>query len=218
MFKEITKIYIQIILCFFLCLILFSNTYAKDINNEWRITRPDNHRDKQKDSITSGACVINSGSFPVGFNAYVIPDGDHPPYPPFCSPVPAGRLDIVIDLFSFELREKPIAIKIVKIEEGKEHEIELIPSTTYNNGSIPLRVSFEPRSKYNILLLEENADEDANKVLVTIPLDVRRKGDYVHTGATDSMFGFLFVIFVIVGVIILIYRFLFKDNTVEAKQ
>jgi hypothetical protein len=143
MIKEIPNNYIQIILSLLLCLIFLSNTYAKDINY------------KQKDSVTSGACVIDSGSFPVGFNAYVIPEGDHPSYPPFCSPVPAGRLDIVIDLFSFELREKPIAIKIVKIEKGEEQEIESIPPTTYDNGSIPLTVSFEPDSKYHILLLEK---------------------------------------------------------------
>lgn len=216
MIKETPNNYIQIILSSVLCLILFSNTYAEDVDSGWKMSRPDNHRDKQRESVTSGACVIDSGAFPVGFNAYVIPEGNHPSYPPFCSPVPAGRLDIVIDLFSFELREKPIAIKIVKIEKGEEQEIESIPPATYNNGSIPLTVSFEPRSKYHILLLENNVDEGTNIHLVTIPLDVRRKGDYVYTGATESMFGFLFIIFGSVGLIVLVYRYLFNDN--KAKE
>ena len=115
---------------------------------------------EQRESVTSGACVIDSGSFPVGFNAYVVPEGNHPSYPPFCSPVPAGLLNIVIDLFSFELREQKIAIKVVKIEQNEEQEALSIPSTTYNNGSIPIMISLEPRSKYNILLLEGDPDKD----------------------------------------------------------
>ena len=166
----------------------------------------------QRESLTSGACVIDSGSFPVGFNAYVVPEGNHPSYPPFCSPVPAGLLNIVIDLFSFELREQPIAIKVVKIEQNEEQEALSIPSTTYNNGSIPIMISLEPRSKYNILLLEGDPDKDIGTPLVTIPIETRRKGDYVHTGGAGSMYGFLFIIFGIVGSIVLVYRYLFNGS------
>lgn len=218
MIKEVRNNYIQIVLSLLLCLIFSPNTYAENVKSGWTMSRPDNHRDKQRESVTSGACVIDSGSFPVGFNAYVIPEGNHPSYPPFCSPVPAGRLDIVIDLFSSELRERPIAIKIVKIEKGEEHEISSLPPNTYTNGSIPLTVSFEPSSKYNILLIEKKGNESTDKHLVTIPLDVRRKGDYVYTGATDSMFGFLFVVFGIVGLLVLIYRYLLNNNVVKVKK
>lgn len=220
MIKEVWSNYIQIILSLLLCLIFLPNTYtyAENVKSGWKMPRPENHRDKQRESVTSGACVIDSGSFPVGFNAYVIPEGNHPSYPPFCSPVPAGRLDIVIDLFSSELRDRSIAVKIVKIEKDEEHEISSLPPSTYTNGSIPLAVLFEPSSKYNILLFEKNTNESIDKHLVTIPLDVRRKGDYVHTGATDSMFGFLFVVFGIVGLIVLIYRYLFNDNVVKVKK
>jgi hypothetical protein len=166
----------------------------------------------QRESLTSGACVIDSGSFPVGFNAYVVPEGNHPSYPPFCSPVPAGLLNIVIDLFSFELREQPIAIKVVKIEQNEEQEALSIPSTTYNNGSIPIMISLEPRSKYTILLLEGDPDKDIGTPLVTIPIETRRKGDYVHTGGAGSMYGFLFIIFGIVGSIVLVYRYLFNGS------
>ena len=91
---------------------------------------------EQLDSVTSGACVIDSGSFPVGFNAYVVPEGNHPSYPPFCSPVPAGLLNIVIDLFSFELREQPIAIKVVKIEQNEEQEELSIPSVNRTKDAV----------------------------------------------------------------------------------
>ena len=169
---------------------------------------------KQLESVTSGACVIDSGSFPVGFNAYVVPEGNHPSYPPFCSPVPAGLLNIVIDLFSFELREQPIVIKVVKIEPNEEQEALSIPSTTYNNGSIPIMISLEPRSKYNILLLEGNPDKDIGTSLVTIPIETRRKGDYVHTGkaGSGSKYGYLFIIFGIAGAIVLAYRYLFNGS------
>ncbi len=215
----IKKILIKINLSLLLFLVFLSSTYAEDTKSEWKIYRPDNHRDKQQESITSGACVIDSGVFPVGFNAYVVPEGNHPSYPPFCSPVPAGLLNIIIDLFSFKLREQPIAIKVVKIEQNEEQEALSIPSTTYSNGSIPITISLDPRSKYNILLLEGNPDNDIGTPLVTIPLETRRKGDYIHTGATGSMFGFLFIIFGIVGSMALVYKYLFNDTKViKAKK
>tara|TARA_Y100001936_G_C16090453_1_gene685679 strand:- start:4651 stop:5220 length:570 start_codon:yes stop_codon:yes gene_type:complete len=167
---------------------------------------------EQQESVTSGACVIDTGSFPVGFNAYVVPEGNHPSYPPFCSPVPAGLLNIVIDLFSFELRDQLIAIKVVKIEHNEEQEALFMPPTKYHNGSIPIMISLEPRSKYKILLLDGGSDKDITASLVSIPIETRRKGDYVHTGAAGSVYGFLFILLGIIGTIILVYRYLFNRS------
>ena len=68
------------------------------------LIRPDNQA-KQKEAFTGGTCVIETGAFPIGFNAYVVPDGDHPSYPPFCSPVPAGPMNLVLDILVSEVRK-----------------------------------------------------------------------------------------------------------------
>ena len=164
----------------------------------WRLHRPDNHA-TQKESISGGACSVQTGAFPVGFNAYVVPDGDHPSYPPFCSPVPAGPLNLVIDILSPDVRELPLGLKLGKLESGGEQEILLVPPTAYTSGNIPLAVNLEPLAKYNVLLTGGDADGNQRN-LVTIPLEVRRAGDFVHTGNSGMGMGFLVLVMALVGI------------------
>lgn len=171
---------------------------GEDSSNSFRIPRPEN-RTKQKESFSSGACVVESGAFPVGFNAYVVPDGDHPSYPPFCSPVPAGPLNIVMDLFAPEIREFPLAIKLTKVESGEEREVLSVPAQEYGAGNIALAVDLEPLSKYNILLIGNN-EAGHPETLVTIPLEVRRAGDFAHTGKGTG-WGFLVMVVAIAGLV-----------------
>jgi hypothetical protein len=166
---------------------------------EWRLHRPDNHA-TQKESISGGACAVQTGAFPVGFNAYVVPDGDHPSYPPFCSPVPAGPLNLVIDILSQEIREFPLAVKLMKLEDAGEREILSVPATAYTSGNIPLAVNLEPLAKYNVLLIGDDGG-GYNGNLVTIPLEVRRAGDFVHTGNSGMGMGFLVVVLALLGVV-----------------
>ena len=93
----------------------------------WQPHRPDN-QPKQKEAISGGACLIQSGAFPVGFNAYVVPNGDHPSYPPFCSPVPAGPLNLVIDILAPHMRDATLAVRLMKTEGGDEREILTVPA------------------------------------------------------------------------------------------
>ena len=168
------------------------------VDDGWRLHRPDNHA-TQKESISGGACAVQTGAFPVGFNAYVVPDGDHPSYPPFCSPVPAGPLNLVIDILSPEVREMPLMVKLIKIDGG-EHEIMSVPATAYTSGNIPLAVNLEPLAKYNVLLIGDDGRGN-NSNLVTIPLEVRRAGDFVHSGNSGMNIGFLILVVALVGLV-----------------
>jgi hypothetical protein len=125
---------------------------TSEISTEWRTYRPDNHA-KQKEAISGGTCVVQTGAFPVGFNAYVVPEGDHPSYPPFCSPVPAGPLNLVIDILEQEIREMPLVVNLMKVEDAKESEVLSVPATAYTSGNIPLAVNLEPLGKYKVLLI-----------------------------------------------------------------
>lgn len=181
-------------------LMFMSGAHAeKDSTDEWRLHRPDNHA-TQKESISGGACAVQTGAFPVGFNAYVVPEGDHPSYPPFCSPVPAGPLNLVIDILSQEIREFPLAVKLMKLEDSGEREILSVPATAYTSGNIPLAVNLEPLAKYNVLLIGDGGGSN-NGNLVTIPIEVRRAGDFVHTGNSGMGIGFLIVVLALLGVV-----------------
>lgn len=162
-----------------------------------QLHRPDNHA-TQKESISGGACVVETGAFPVGFNAYVVPDGDHPSYPPFCSPVPAGALNLVIDILASEFREMPLLVRLMKIDDGEEREVFSVPAMEYTSGNIPLAVNLEPLGKYRVLLVGDDASGNAGN-LVTIPLDVRKAGDYVHTGNGGTGWDFLLLVVGLAG-------------------
>ncbi|HEV7929623.1 MAG TPA: hypothetical protein VGP12_05765, partial [Nitrosospira sp.] len=144
---------------FLITLIYLSAAHAQQTDdmatNDWRPHRPNNQA-KQKESISGGACAIQTGAFPVGFNAYVVPTGDHPSYPPFCSPVPAGPLNLVIDILEPEVREIPLLVRLVKIEGGEEREVLSVPATEYTSGNIPLAVNLEPLGRYNVLLIGDD--------------------------------------------------------------
>ena len=184
-----------------MALILLQSAHAAQgsaIDDGWRLHRPDNHA-TQKESISGGACAVQTGAFPVGFNAYVVPDGDHPSYPPFCSPVPAGPLNLVIDILSPEVREMSLMVKLIKIDGG-EREIISVPATAYTSGNIPLAVNLEPLAKYIVLLIGDDGRGN-NSNLVTIPLEVRRAGDFVHSGNSGMNIGFLILVVALVGLV-----------------
>ena len=118
-----------------------------------------------------------------------LPDGDHPSCPPFSSPLPAGPLNIVMDLFASEIREFSLAIRLMKVESSEEREVLSVPAQKYESGNIALAVDLEPLSKYNILLIGDN-EAGRPETLVAIPLEVRRAGDFVHA-SKGTGWGFL---------------------------
>ncbi len=158
---------------------------------------PDN-QPKQKEAISGGACIVQTGAFPVGFNAYVVPDGDHPSYPPFCSPVPAGLLNLVIDILAPDMREASLAVRLMRIEGREEREVLSVPAKEYTSGSIPLAVNLEPLGKYNVMLIGNDATGNVS-ALVNIPLDVRKAGDFVHTGNGGTDWGFMVLVVGLAG-------------------
>lgn len=170
-----------------------------EVSTEWRTYRPDNHA-KQKEAISGGTCVVQTGAFPVGFNAYVVPEGDHPSYPPFCSPVPAGPLNLVIDILEQEIREMPLVVNLMKIEGAEENEVLSMPATAYTSGNIPLAVNLQPLGKYKVLLIGKD-ESGSPETLVTIPLDVRRAGDFVHTGNSSMNSSFFLLVVGIAGIV-----------------
>lgn len=178
----------------FACL---SITYAQQDKNIANKTQHFNS--KQKEEISGGACVIQTNAFPVGFNAYVVPEGNHPSYPPFCSPVPAGPLNIVLDILEQNMRKVPLTLKLLKLEDGRELEVSSLPEDLYPFGSISFAADLEPLTSYKLLILFDNTSLESENNRVEIPFEVRRKGDFVHTGTGGSTWGFFFFVLGILG-------------------
>jgi hypothetical protein len=75
-----------------------------------------------------------------------------------------------------------------------------VPATAYTSGNIPLAVNLEPLAKYNVLLIGDDGRGN-NSNLVTIPLEVRRAGDFVHSGNSGMNIGFLILVVALVGLV-----------------
>lgn len=69
----------------------------------------------------------------------------------------------------------PARHKAYEGEKQRGARVLSVPAQKYESGNIALAVDLEPLSEYNILLIGDN------ETLVTIPLEVRRAGDFVHT-------------------------------------
>jgi len=96
------------------------------------------------------------------------------------------------------MREASLAVRLMKIEGGEEHEVVSVPPKEYTSGNIPLAVNLEPLGKYNVLLIGKDASGNVNN-LVSIPLDVRKTGDFVHTGNGGTGWGFLILVVGLAG-------------------
>jgi hypothetical protein len=92
----------------------------------------------------------------------------------------------------------PLAVRLMKIEGGEEREVLSVPATEYISGNIPLAVNLEPLAKYNVLLIGNDRSGKADN-LVTIPLEVRKAGDFVHTGNGGTGWGFLVLVVALAG-------------------
>ncbi|MBA2483736.1 MAG: hypothetical protein H0V39_04815 [Nitrosomonas sp.] len=197
--------------------VLSSIAYAQQDKNISSNTQHFNS--KQKEEISGGACVIQTDAFPVGFNAYVVPEGNHPSYPPFCSPVPTGPLNIVLDILDPNMRKVPLTLKLLKLEDGRELEISSLPEDLYPFGSISFAADLEPVTSYKILILFEDNFSELENNRVEIPFEVRRKGDFVHTGTGGSTWGFFFFVLGILGLGgWIIRRILQSQNTERIKD
>ncbi|OJY14528.1 MAG: hypothetical protein BGO99_13305 [Nitrosospira sp. 56-18] len=106
-------------------------------------------------------------------------------------------LNIVMDLFAPELREYPLEVRLIKVEGGEEREVLSVPAQEYESENIALAVDLEPLVKYNILLIG-NSETGEPETLVTIPLEVRRAGDFVHT-SKGTGWGFLVMVAALAG-------------------
>lgn len=122
-----------------------------------------------------GGCTIETGAFPVGFSAYMVP-GDYmvpeqaieaPPISVLCNQMPApGTLNVTVDLLVRETRNIYMSVTLVRIDDDQEREIMSLPPTQYTSGIITHPIRIEENGPYAILL------RDGKEEMVRIPLQV----------------------------------------------
>ena len=131
-----------------------------------------------------GDCSINTGVFPVSFNAYEKPKGQLPPTHAYCDHVPeVGEHILTVDLQGTKSRETLIAVRLVSATEGQGdgNTIMSMPAKSYPCGSITLAVNLKEMGQYNLLLETEKAGKMSTAV--SIPIHVGEGGGHGgHSG------------------------------------
>jgi hypothetical protein len=65
---------------------------------------------------SGGDCTINTGDFPVAFNAFEVPPGNLPPLHAFCDEMPnLGKVNLSIELTAQSSRKIPLAVRLIKV-------------------------------------------------------------------------------------------------------
>ncbi len=111
-------------------------------------------------------CVVEKGHYTVHFAAYQqrehvegMPGREFDPY---CEDVPStGRTTLVFDLLDRELREVPVAVRVVEAgaaDRAEPRTVLYVPPTTYANGIVTAEASFDHPGRYTaIVSVEEPA-------------------------------------------------------------
>lgn len=158
-----------LILVIFFGLVAFKSYSIFDVSSQGDAS------DTYPKGFRGGGCTIETGAFPVGFTAYMVP-GDYmvpeqaieaPPISVLCNQMPApGILNITVDLLVRETRNIYVALSLVRIDGDREDEIMSLPAAQYTSGIIshPLRIN--EAGQYAILL------RDGREEMVRIPLQV----------------------------------------------
>lgn len=115
-------------------------------------------------------CVVEKGHYTVHFSAYQqrehVEGMPGKEFDPYCEDVPStGKTTLVFDLLDRELREVPVAVRVVEAEAADRAEprtVLYVPPTTYSNGIVTAEASFDRPGRYTaIVSVEESAGDMA---------------------------------------------------------
>lgn len=103
-----------------------------------------------------GNCSIQTGPFPVEFAAYQVPgpgEDQNIAIHPHCDHIPTpGAVRLSIDLMEPAEREIPLALRLVRIDNGEEKELISVPAKTYPAGVVALETKLDRDGQYALLL------------------------------------------------------------------
>lgn len=107
------------------------------------------------------SCVAEKGLYTVHFGAYQakqgVPGAPEREFDPYCKDVPkTGKTTLVFDLMNRELREMPLAVRVVEATNGPEPRTVLyVPPITYANGVVTTEATFDKPGTYTAIVSRE---------------------------------------------------------------
>lgn len=134
------------------------------------------------DGSHGNGCLINSGTTPVGFTAYLVPATQSEPLyqaEALCDHLPQpGSFSLTVDLYDQALRTTPIVLRLVKETGLGVKEIQSWPAQTYPSGNVIVMAHLDQPGQY-ALLLDTRKTTASPTPDVRIPFHVgRREGSY----------------------------------------
>lgn len=192
-----------------------------------------NDNPSQQMTKATVGCLVATDFYAVYFSAYVQPTGENNKvkdrkalFRSFCKDIPTtGKAFFTADLVGSELREMPIAIRIVeqeftggdesKAENFKDNRILAeIPASVYAKGVVEAQVQLDKKGFYAIYLLIGGDEALSDDDKIRIPLHVGADPD-----AKPTRTYMLIAIGAIVGLAIIgfvAYRFIRRSKAEQS--
>lgn len=171
----------------FKCFLLSSLLVLASCNKENANTQSPQIPDK--DSV---GCLITNDFYAVHFSAYLKPTGDLKNadraalLKPYCQDLPSvGKVFFSADLIDNDIRQTPIALRIVELEKiknakGKNNFKEIrtlaeVPAQLYTKGVVEAQADIDKNGDYALVLLIGNQDVISDDEKFKIPFHVGDK-------------------------------------------
>jgi hypothetical protein len=104
-----------------------------------------------------GGCSIETGPFPLGLSIYQLAESRKetmgPVEHPHCDHIPTpGRVRMSIDFSTYEPREMPLTLRLVRKDGASEKEIDQTPSKIYSSGIATMETRLDQVGEYEFQL------------------------------------------------------------------
>jgi hypothetical protein len=169
-------------------------------------------------------CIVANDFYAVHFSSYIQPEkGEKVADPkaafvPYCQKIPhAGKIYFTADLIDRDIREIPIAIRLVEVEKTGQkapddfreiRKVLEIPARQYPRGTVEAQAGIDKNGDYLLTLLigDAVAEDDQFKIPLEVGVDPNQL-------PVDIIAAGMAAVVALIVLIIVVYRWKFKSKT-----
>ena len=153
--------------------------------------------------INSVGCLVANDFYAVHFSAYLKPKiGDEKTalLTPYCQELPEiGKAFFAADLIDRDIRQTPIGIRVVEIQQSENapnnlkeiRELNSVPPKIYSKGVVEAQANLDKEGDYALILLIGGEDAISEEDKLKITFHVGQSPFYLLKQKKDYVFNYL---------------------------
>lgn len=182
---------------------------------------------KQIESRPELDCIVANDFYAMHFSAYVHPKeldkaADKTTFIPYCHELPEpGKIYFSADLIDRDIRQTPIGIRLVEVEETGQPEpdnfrelsvVSEVPAKLYPRGTVEAQAIIEKKGNYALYLLIGDAVEADDKFKISLKVGANPLAKYL------PVIGTITAVIVSLSIIGLVGYRLYKKTQKHSNQ